>query len=105
MALSFGHDRHELKYEKRVKAAPQRGATSDGQCRIAPPGRTSGLCRDGTGMQAFFNKLGIAGELLAFLWAQKLWWMIPLVVMLLLLAALIAFASATSLGPFIYPLI
>jgi Family of unknown function (DUF5989) len=56
-------------------------------------------------MQAFFNKLGIAGELLAFLWAQKLWWMIPLVVMLLLLAALIAFASATSLGPFIYPLI
>jgi hypothetical protein len=56
-------------------------------------------------MQAFFNKLGIAGELLAFLWAQKLWWLIPLVVMLLLLAALIAFASATSLGPFIYPLI
>ena len=56
-------------------------------------------------MQAFFNKLGIAGELLSFLWAQKLWWMIPLVVMLLLLAALIAFASATSLGPFIYPLI
>ncbi|HZO31166.1 MAG TPA: DUF5989 family protein [Chloroflexota bacterium] len=56
-------------------------------------------------MQAFINKLGIAGELLAFLWAQKLWWMIPLVVMLLLLAALIAFASATSLGPFIYPLI
>jgi hypothetical protein len=56
-------------------------------------------------MQAFFNKLGIAGELLSFLWAQKLWWLIPLVVMLLLLAALIAFASATSLGPFIYPLI
>ena len=56
-------------------------------------------------MQAFFNKLGIAGELLSFLWAQKLWWMIPLVVMLLMLAALIAFASATSLGPFIYPLI
>lgn len=67
----------------------------------------SGLVRAETEhrMQAFFNKLGIAGELLAFLWAQKLWWMIPLVVMLLLLAALIAFASATSLGPFIYPLI
>ena len=54
-------------------------------------------------MQGLTNKLGVAGELLAFLWAQKLWWMIPLVVMLLLLAALIAFASATSLGPFIYP--
>jgi len=56
-------------------------------------------------MGGFTNKLGVAGELLGFLWAQKLWWMIPLVVMLLLLAALIAFASATSLGPFIYPLI
>ena len=56
-------------------------------------------------MQGFINKLGVAGELFAFLWAQKLWWMIPLVMMLLLLAALIAFASATSLGPFIYPLI
>lgn len=56
-------------------------------------------------MQGLANKFGVAGELLAFLWAQKLWWMIPLVVMLLLLAALIAFASATSLGPFIYPLI
>ena len=56
-------------------------------------------------MRGLADKLGIASELLGFLWAQKLWWMIPLVVMLLILAALIAFASATSLGPFIYPLI
>lgn len=56
-------------------------------------------------MRGLAAKFGIAFELLGFLWAQKLWWMIPLVVMLLLLAALIAFASATSLGPFIYPLI
>ncbi len=56
-------------------------------------------------MRGLAEKFGIAGELIQFLWAQKLWWMIPLVVMLLLLAALVAFASATSLGPFIYPLI
>ncbi len=56
-------------------------------------------------MRGLADRFGIAFELLGFLWAQKLWWMIPLVVMLLLLAALIAFASATSLGPFIYPLI
>ena len=56
-------------------------------------------------MRGFQARFGIAGELMAFLWSQKLWWMIPLVVMLLMLAALIAFASATSLGPFIYPLI
>jgi Family of unknown function (DUF5989) len=51
------------------------------------------------------SRFGIAGELMAFLWSQKLWWMIPLVVMLLLIAALVAFASATALAPFIYPLI
>jgi hypothetical protein len=50
-------------------------------------------------------RFGIAGELLAFLWSQKLWWMIPLVVMLLLIAALVAFASSSALAPFIYPLI
>jgi uncharacterized protein DUF5989 len=68
-----------------------------------PPGQVRWETVDRMG--GFTNKLGVAGELLGFLWAQKLWWMIPLVVMLLLLAALIAFASATSLGPFIYPLI
>jgi hypothetical protein len=51
------------------------------------------------------DKFGIAGELMAFLWSQRLWWMIPLVTMLLLIAALVAFASATALAPFIYPLI
>jgi hypothetical protein len=51
------------------------------------------------------SRFGIAGELFAFLWSQKLWWMIPLVAMLLVIAALVAFASATALAPFIYPLI
>jgi hypothetical protein len=50
-------------------------------------------------------RFGIAGELLVFLWSQKLWWMIPLVVMLLIIAALVAFASSTAIAPFIYPLI
>jgi hypothetical protein len=70
-------------------------------CRLPGQARQETVDR----MGGLTNKLGVAGELLGFLWAQKLWWMIPLVVMLLLLAALIAFASATSLGPFIYPLI
>ena len=50
------------------------------------------------------DKFGIAGELFSFLWSQRLWWMIPFVVMLLLIAALMAFASAIPLGPFIYPI-
>ena len=36
---------------------------------------------------------------------QHGWWMIPLVAMLLIIAALVAFASATAIAPFIYPLI
>ncbi len=56
-------------------------------------------------MRGLASKLGTAFELLGFLWAQRLWWLIPLVGMLLALAALMAFASATPLGPFIYPLI
>jgi hypothetical protein len=56
-------------------------------------------------MRGLGAKFGIAIELLSFLWAQRLWWMIPLVVMLLLVAALIGLAVATPLGPFIYPLI
>ena len=56
-------------------------------------------------MKSVGARFGIAGELLAFLWSQKLYWMIPLVMMLLVVAALVAFASSSALAPFIYPLI
>lgn len=50
------------------------------------------------------NRLGIAGELLGFLWRSKLWWMTPVVVILVLMGLLIGFGSATGVGPFIYTL-
>ena len=50
------------------------------------------------------GRIGIAGELIEFLWARKLWWLIPLVSMLLLLGMLIVFGSASGVGPFIYTL-
>jgi hypothetical protein len=56
-------------------------------------------------VREFGARFGIAGELMAFLWSQKLWWMIPLVVVLLLIAALVALASSSMIAPFIYPLI
>ncbi len=52
-----------------------------------------------------FERFEIVAELLAFLWTQRLWWMIPLVLVMLLFLGIIAFANATALGPFIYPLI
>ena len=49
-------------------------------------------------------KLGIASDLLAFLWRAKMWWMIPIVAVLLLLGLLTVFGSTTGVGPFIYTL-
>ena len=49
-------------------------------------------------------KFSIAGELIAFQWKRKMFWMMPLVFVLLFLGLLIAIGSATGVGPFIYTL-
>lgn len=50
------------------------------------------------------SNFGIAGELLVFLWQRKLWWLIPMMVVLLAFGLLLIFASASGVGPFIYTL-
>jgi len=50
------------------------------------------------------TKLGVSGELLRFLWQRKLWWLIPMVTVLIIFALLLVFASASGVGPFIYTL-
>jgi hypothetical protein len=50
------------------------------------------------------TKLGIMGELLQFFWERKLWWMIPLVVVILLLGLVIVFTQGTAVAPFVYTL-
>ena len=49
-------------------------------------------------------RLGVLGELLAFLWKRKLYWMLPMVITLLVFALLIMLGSATPAGAFIYTL-
>lgn len=49
-------------------------------------------------------RLSIGAELLAFLWQRKMWWMIPLVMVLLVVGLLIGFGSASGAGPFTYTL-
>jgi hypothetical protein len=44
-------------------------------------------------------------EFLQFLWQEKKWWLIPLVLVLLVLAALIIFGSSAVLAPFMYPFV
>jgi hypothetical protein len=55
-------------------------------------------------LRGMISNLGVVGELLAFLWQRKLWWLIPMVVVLLLFALLMVFASTSGIGPFIYAL-
>jgi len=53
-------------------------------------------------LKNLFGKASIGGELLSFFWKEKLWWMIPMVVVLLLLGILIIFAQSAPAAPFIY---
>jgi hypothetical protein len=50
------------------------------------------------------TRFGIAGELLSFLWQRKLWWLIPMVLVLLAFGGLMVTAQSSALGPFIYTL-
>jgi hypothetical protein len=50
------------------------------------------------------NRFSIVGELLAFFWLRRLWWMIPMVIVLLAFGLLIIFAHSSALAPFLYPL-
>jgi hypothetical protein len=43
-------------------------------------------------------------ELVTFLWVRRLWWMIPMVLVLLGFGLLIIFTQSSALAPFLYPL-
>lgn len=55
-------------------------------------------------IRSMIANLGVSGELLRFLWQRKLWWLIPMVAVLLIFGLLLIFASASGIGPFIYTL-
>lgn len=56
-------------------------------------------------VQSAKNRIFITKGLFAFLWKNKLWWMIPIVLMLIIFFLLMVFVQSTPLGPLIYPLI
>ena len=55
-------------------------------------------------IRAAGRRVGIMAELLGFLWERKLWWLIPMVSVLLLLGLIIVFAQSSAIAPFIYTL-
>ena len=54
--------------------------------------------------KSFASRLGIVRELLSFLWQRKLWWLIPMIVVMVLLLALLVFVQGSAIAPFIYTL-
>jgi hypothetical protein len=44
----------------------------------------------------------LLGELWAFMRVRKKWWLLPIIVTMLLVGLLIAFAQGSALAPFIY---
>jgi len=55
-------------------------------------------------VRSMISNLGVAGELITFFWERKLWWLIPMIAVLLIFGLLLIFASASGIGPFIYTL-
>jgi hypothetical protein len=59
-------------------------------------------------MKDFFRAMstntGVVGEILVFLWHRKLWWLIPMVTVLMLCGLVLVFTSNPAVAPFIYTL-
>ena len=49
-------------------------------------------------------RLGIIGELFAFLWKRKLWWLLPMIIVMILFIGLLVAAQGSAVAPFIYTL-
>lgn len=46
--------------------------------------------------------MSLVKELWAFMRVRKKWWLAPVLIVLLLVGTLLAFAQGSALGPFIY---
>ena len=58
---------------------------------------------DGAGSPAVKNEMGFFKEFFLFLKERKLWWLIPIIIVLVFLGAIIFVLSlAPSVAPFIY---
>lgn len=59
-------------------------------------------------MNNFFKSLvtntGVIGEVLLFLWQRKLWWLIPMVAVLMFCGVILFVTANPAVAPFIYTL-
>lgn len=55
-------------------------------------------------MRSLTQRFQTLRELLGYLWEQRLWWLIPVVAVLILVGSLLVFAQGSALAPFVYTL-
>jgi hypothetical protein len=48
------------------------------------------------------DRVSVSGDLVYLVWRHKLWWMLPLLLAFIVLAALVVL-EATPIGPLLYP--
>jgi hypothetical protein len=48
------------------------------------------------------DRLAVSSDLIYLVWRHKLWWMLPLLLAMIVLAALVVL-EATPIGPLLYP--
>jgi uncharacterized membrane protein len=58
----------------------------------------------GKKIRAATRRVGIMGEFFGFLWRQKLWWMIPMFLVIFVFGLLLILGQSSALAPFIYTL-
>lgn len=56
------------------------------------------------GITDFLMRMGVLGELLAFFWRRKLYWLVPMIITLLLFAVIIILGNTGVGSVFIYTL-
>ena len=50
------------------------------------------------------SRLSIVRRLMEYLWQERMWWLIPLVIILLTFSGLLFFSQSSVVAPFIYTL-
>ena len=51
------------------------------------------------------KRYSIIKEMINFLWKEKMWWLIPAIVVVILLGVLLFLLQSSPLGLFFYPLL
>jgi len=55
-------------------------------------------------LKSIKSRFHIVGEIFSFLWKRKLWWLMPMIFILVIFGLLLVFAQASGIAPFIYTL-